>query len=49
MGPGASGTTVAIAAQPDKEARIVARRLDEWLTNMRTNLACIAEQTGDSQ
>ena len=49
MGPGTSGTTVAIAAQPDKEARIVARRLDEWLTNMRTNLAYIAEQTGDSQ
>ena len=49
MGPGTSGTTVAIAAQQDKEARIVARRLDEWLTNMRTNLAYIAEQTGDSQ
>ena len=49
MGPGTSGTTVAIAAQPDKEARIVARRLDEWRTNMRTNLAYIAEQTGDSQ
>ena len=46
MGPGASGTTVAIAAQPDKEARIVARRLEEWLTNMRANLAYIAEQTG---
>ena len=49
MGPGASGTTVAIAAQPDKEARIVARRLEEWLTNMRANLAYIAEQTGGSQ
>ena len=49
MGPGASGTTVAIAAQPDKEARIVARRLEEWLTNMRANLAYIAEQTDGSQ
>lgn len=49
MGPAASGTTVAIAAQPDKEARIVARRLEEWLTNMRANLSYIAEQTGDSQ
>jgi len=48
MGPGASGTTVAIAAQPDKEARIVARRLEEWLTNMRANLVYIAEQTGGS-
>ena len=49
MGPGASGTTVAIAAQPDKDARIVARRLEEWLTNMRANLAYIAEQTAGSQ
>ena len=49
MGPGASGTTVAIAAQPDKEARIVARRLEEWLTNMRANLAYINEQTDGSQ
>ncbi len=40
---------VAVGAQPDKEARIVARRLDEWLTNMRANLAYIAEQTGGSQ
>jgi len=49
MGPGASGTTVAIAAQPDKEARIVARRLEEWLTGMQANLAYIAEQTAGSQ
>ncbi|MGI9125605.1 MAG: SRPBCC family protein [Mycobacterium sp.] len=48
MDPGPSGTTVAIAAQPAKEARIVARRLEEWLTNMRANLAYIAEQTGSS-
>jgi len=48
MGPGSSGTTVAIAAQPNKEARIVARRLEEWLTGMQANLAYIAEQTGGS-
>ncbi|MCB0926027.1 MAG: SRPBCC family protein [Mycobacterium sp.] len=45
MGPAPSGLTSAIAAQPDQEARIVARRLDEWRTNMRANLASIAEQT----
>lgn len=44
-GPAPSGLTSAIAAQPDQEARIVARRLDEWRTNMRANLASIAEQT----
>ncbi len=35
MGPGPSGLTVGIAAQPDKEARIVARRLSEWQQNMQ--------------
>jgi polyketide cyclase/dehydrase/lipid transport protein len=38
MGPGPSGLTVGIAAQPDKEARIVARRLSEWQQNMQANL-----------
>ena len=38
MGPGPSGLTPAILAQPDKEARIVARRLSEWQQNMQVNL-----------
>ncbi|WP_313674683.1 SRPBCC family protein [Mycolicibacterium sp.] len=46
MGPAPSGLTFAINAQPDKEARIVERRLAEWLQNMQANLAYIAEQTG---
>jgi hypothetical protein len=38
MSPGPSGPTPAILAQPDKEARIVARRLSEWQQNMQANL-----------
>ena len=38
MGPGPSGLTIGITAQPDKEARIVARRLAEWQQNMQANL-----------
>lgn len=34
IGPGPSGITVAIQSMPDKEARILARRLDEHHTNM---------------
>lgn len=34
MGPGASGLTPAIAARPDKEARIITRRLGEHHANM---------------
>jgi hypothetical protein len=41
MGPGPSGLTPAIVAQPDKEARIVARRLSEWQQNMQANLEWI--------
>lgn len=44
MGPGPSGLTVGIAAQPDKEARIVARRLAEWQQNMAANLEWIRAQ-----
>lgn len=44
MGPGPSGLTPAIVAQPDKEARIVARRLAEWGQNMRANLEWIRSQ-----
>lgn len=35
LGPGPSGTTMAIAQYPDKEARVLRRRLDEVLANMR--------------
>jgi hypothetical protein len=38
MGPGRSGLTPAIEAQPDKEERIIERRLDEWRTNMRATV-----------
>src|ERR1700728_2993180 len=38
MGPGPSGLTPAIVAQPPKEARIIARRLSEWQQNMRANI-----------
>ena len=44
MGPGPSGLTVGIAAQPDKEARIVSRRLAEWQQNMQANLDWIRAQ-----
>ncbi|WP_067539388.1 SRPBCC family protein [Nocardia crassostreae] len=41
MGPGPSGLNAAIAAMPEKEARIVANRLAEWERNMRANLAAV--------
>ncbi len=44
LGPGTSGLTVGIAAQPAKEARIVARRLSEWQQNMQANLEWIRSQ-----
>lgn len=44
MGPGPSGLTPAILAQPDKEARIVARRLSEWQQNMQTTLDWVRAQ-----
>ena len=47
MGPAPTGVTVAIDAQPDKEARIVERRLAQWLEGMQANLAHIAERTAE--
>jgi hypothetical protein len=44
MGPGPSGLTPAIVAQPQKEARIVSRRLSEWQKNMAANLELIRSQ-----
>jgi hypothetical protein len=38
MGPAPSGLTIAIEAMPEKEERIVARRLEEWERNMRATL-----------
>lgn len=35
LGPGPSGTTMAIESHPDKEARVLRRRLDEVYVNMR--------------
>ena len=48
MGPAPSGLSIAIAAMPDKEERIVARRLEELEVNMQATLDGIkrlAEQT----
>ena len=38
MGPAPSGLSIAITAMPDKEERIVARRLEEVEANMRATL-----------
>jgi hypothetical protein len=43
LGPGPSGLTPAIEAMPDKEERIVGRRLAEHEANMRRCLAGIKE------
>lgn len=41
MGPDPSGLSIAITAMPDKESRIVSRRMGEWRTNIAANLAGI--------
>jgi uncharacterized protein YndB with AHSA1/START domain len=49
MGPAPSGLSIAITAMPDKEERIVARRLEEWRKNMLATLEGIktlAEEEG---
>lgn len=43
MGPGPSGLTPAIEARPDKEERIVERRLEEWRSNMVATLEGIRD------
>jgi hypothetical protein len=48
MGPAPSGLNIAIAAMPEKEERIIARRLEEFEANMTATLDGIkrlAEQT----
>ena len=44
MGPGPSGLTGAIERMPDKEARIVAGRLEQWREGMSATLAGIRAQ-----
>ena len=41
MGPGPSGITPLIEKMPDKEERIITRRLEEWLANMAATVAGI--------
>jgi len=43
MGPAPSGLTIAITAMPDKEERIIARRLAEYETNMRATVEGIKQ------
>jgi polyketide cyclase/dehydrase/lipid transport protein len=43
MGPAPSGLNLAITARPDKEERIVARRLEEHRGNMQTTVDGIRE------
>ena len=43
MGPARSGLNAAIDAMPDKEERIVARRLDEHRANMERTLAGVKD------
>jgi hypothetical protein len=48
MGPAPSGINIAINAMPDKEERIIARRLAEWQRNILANLEgikALAEST----
>ncbi|GAA2062227.1 SRPBCC family protein [Williamsia deligens] len=41
MGPGPSGISAAVAAHPDREARIIDRRLGVWREAMGANLAAL--------
>jgi len=43
MGPGPSGTTAVIEQMPDKEERIITRRLQEWEAGMSAVLAGIKD------
>ena len=51
LGPAPSGLTPAIEAMPDKEERIVARRLDEHRANMQATvegIKALAEEASES-
>lgn len=43
MGPGRSGVNAAIDAMPDKESKIIHRRLEEHRANMQATLAGIKQ------
>ncbi len=43
MGPGPSGMTVVIEKMPDKEEKIIGRRLEEWQANMAATINGIKE------
>ena len=43
IGPAPSGLTIAITSMPDKEERIIARRLEEFERNMRATLEGIKQ------
>ena len=43
MGPGPSGTTMAITANPGKEARVLRRRLNEVQANMQRTVEGIKQ------
>jgi len=47
IGPGTSGLTPAIEAMPDKEERIIERRLAEFRRNMEATLGGIAAMVGE--
>src|SRR3954451_9829804 len=46
MGPGTSGLTATIIANPENEGLILAPRLEEWQTNMKANLDCFEGLVG---
>jgi hypothetical protein len=43
MGPGPSGMTAIIEKMPDKEEKIIERRLEEWTANMSATITGIKE------
>lgn len=47
IGPAPSGLTIAITAMPEKEERIIARRLEEFETNMRATIEGIKHLAED--
>jgi nitroreductase len=49
MGPGPSGTTMAITAHPGKEARVLRRRLDEVQANMQRTVEGIKQLAEESR
>jgi Polyketide cyclase / dehydrase and lipid transport len=49
IGPGPSGLTPAITAMPDKEERIIARRLEEFRANMQATVEGIKQIAESAQ